>query len=112
MCASCGCGEEDHTIYTMPGESHHHANKHDYHHHHPHNQEHEIQLETDILSKNNMTAERNRGYFEALDIKVLNLVIYPSSLFLNICFVIKYIILDSEYLSSIKQNKWLNIAMQ
>ncbi len=79
MCASCGCGEEDHTIYTMPGESHHHANKHDYHHHHPHNQEHEIQLETDILSKNNMTAERNRGYFEALDIKVLNLVSSPGS---------------------------------
>jgi len=36
-------------------------------------------VEQDILSKNNLLAERNRGYFEAKDILALNLVSSPGS---------------------------------
>ena len=38
-----------------------------------------IQLEQDILGKNNLLAERNRGYFQAKDIIALNLVSSPGS---------------------------------
>ena len=36
-------------------------------------------METDILQKNNLRAERNRGYFEAKGIVALNLVSSPGS---------------------------------
>lgn len=38
-----------------------------------------ISVETDILQKNNLRAERNRGYFEAKNILALNLVSSPGS---------------------------------
>ena len=38
-----------------------------------------IELEQDILSKNNLLAERNRGYFEAKNILAVNLVSSPGS---------------------------------
>ncbi|MDY0191133.1 MAG: hydrogenase nickel incorporation protein HypB [Desulfuromonas sp.] len=74
-------------------ESHHH-HSHNHHHDHNHPTEHthsshshphshphsrEIVVEQDILSKNNLLAERNRGYFEAKDILALNLVSSPGS---------------------------------
>lgn len=70
---------------------HAHSHEHDHHHHTPghahehHNADHshshgkEIELEQDILSKNNLLAERNRGYFEAKNILALNLVSSPGS---------------------------------
>ena len=83
MCGTCGCGQEDQVTYTKPGEhNHHHSHDHDHHHDHTHDHDHhhkEIQLEIDVLSKNNMVAERNRGYFEALNITTLNLVSSPGS---------------------------------
>jgi len=90
MCGTCGCGQDDQVTYTKPGENqHHHGHDHQHHdhhhnhehgHHHDHNHHHkEIQLEIDVLSKNNMVAERNRGYFEALNITALNLVSSPGS---------------------------------
>ena len=89
MCGTCGCGQEDQITYTKPGEDHHHghSHSHDHNHSHTHNHPHEndhqhtkeIQLEIDVLAKNNLTAERNRGYFEALNIKTLNLVSSPGS---------------------------------
>lgn len=87
MCGTCGCGQEDQITYTKPGEHHHHhgnEHSHDHDHTHSHGHDHgyhnkEIQLEIDVLSKNNMTAERNRGYFEALEITALNLVSSPGS---------------------------------
>jgi hydrogenase nickel incorporation protein HypB len=81
MCGTCGCGQEDSITYTKPGEQHHH-HQHDHGHNHDHDHHHhnrEIQLEIDVLSKNNLTAERNRGYFEALSIQALNLVSSPGS---------------------------------
>lgn len=89
MCGTCGCGNEDNIRYTVPGEekehqhNHSHDHEHDHHHHdhehHHHNHSQEILLEVDVLSKNNQLAERNRGYFEALNIKALNLVSSPGS---------------------------------
>ncbi len=84
MCGTCGCGEEDHITFTKPGESHtHHVQELDHEHSHPHDHQHihshEIQLEMDILSKNNLSAERNRGFMDALNIISLNMVSSPGS---------------------------------
>lgn len=51
------------------------------HQHGDHNHSHgkEIAVEQDILGKNNLLAERNRGYFEAKNILALNLVSSPGS---------------------------------
>jgi len=68
-----------------------HTHDHDHHHHHDghahdhghgdhsHNHGKEIEVEQDILGKNNLLAERNRGYFEAKNICTLNLVSSPGS---------------------------------
>lgn len=65
--------EHDHTN-THSDHAHHH---HDDDHHHDHGIE--IRLEQDILQKNNLLAERNRGYFEARNIFAINLVSSPGS---------------------------------
>ena len=74
MCGTCGCGE------------HHHHHEHDHphehgheHHHHHHDEDKVITLEQDILRRNNLLAERNRGYFEAKEIFCLNLMSSPGS---------------------------------
>ena len=59
MCGTCGCGE--------------------HHHHHHHDEDKVITLEQDILRRNNLLAERNRGYFEAKEIFCLNLMSSPGS---------------------------------
>jgi hydrogenase nickel incorporation protein HypB len=62
--------------------SHGHGHSHDHNHSHEHGHNHDngiIQLETDILSTNNLLAERNKGYFEAKSIFALNLVSSPGS---------------------------------
>lgn len=68
---------------------HHHEHEQGHHHHHhaPHRHEGNhfrpgttvLQIEQDILGKNNLLAERNRGYFEAKKILALNLVSSPGS---------------------------------
>ncbi len=81
-------GEEEHSHEHQ----HDHLHKHQGHHHHdslhdkkhPHSHKHKsnkkaIDVGIDILSKNNHLAERNRGYFEAKKIKVLNLMSSPGS---------------------------------
>ncbi|MCA6079197.1 hydrogenase nickel incorporation protein HypB [Fulvivirga sedimenti] len=87
MCATCGCDTDDAVKYLMPGEvasaHHHHDHHHDHHHHdHDHHHSHDhtvIDLERDILTKNNLMAERNRGYLEAKNILTINLVSSPGS---------------------------------
>ena len=61
--------------------SHHHDHTHDHDHSHGHDHVHnkEIQLQQDIMSSNQLLAERNRGYFEAKNIIALNLVSSPGS---------------------------------
>ncbi|PKP10172.1 MAG: hydrogenase accessory protein HypB [Bacteroidetes bacterium HGW-Bacteroidetes-4] len=66
---------------------HHHEHLHEVNHSHSqynqedhgHHHEHKIAVEVDIMSKNNLLAERNRGYFEAKNVKVLNLMSSPGS---------------------------------
>lgn len=59
---------------------HHHDGDHGHHHHdHDHEAEKEIVLEQDILQKNNLLAERNRGFFEAKNICTINMVSSPGS---------------------------------
>jgi len=108
MCSTCGCGHPDEGFtLIIPGEKNDHLSSkfqhshdhtlhithdHSYDHHHDHEPKHDhetkrnpsgkktiIDLEQDILHKNNLLAERNRGYFEAKSILTLNLVSSPGS---------------------------------
>ena len=103
MCDTCGCGQPGQAVtFTKPGEQahshlhthgdghthehhHHHDHSHDHDHPHAHDHEHEhdhgreIEVQQDVLSKNNLLAERNRGYFDAKNILTLNLVSSPGS---------------------------------
>jgi hydrogenase nickel incorporation protein HypB len=54
---------------------HDHQHKHD----HTHTGERQIAIEQDVLGRNNLLAERNRGFFEARAIIALNLVSSPGS---------------------------------
>lgn len=87
MCDSCGCGQPNSTYtFIRPGEETNHQGKDNYSHHHTHEHDdeynhhaHKIVIEQDILQKNNLIAERNRGYFEAKNVLTLNLVSSPGS---------------------------------
>ncbi len=103
MCSTCGCHSSNEVIITKIGDEEHHEHLHGHshghllpanheHHHehgHTHGRSHDsqnsppqktaIQLEQDILQKNDLLAERNRGYFEAKQILTLNLVSSPGS---------------------------------
>jgi hydrogenase nickel incorporation protein HypB len=95
MCGVCGCGqgEDAVTIQKITANSkkehqhehHHHHHDHEHHHHDDGHHNHHgkkktvVEIEKDILSKNNLLAERNRGYFQAKNILALNLVSSPGS---------------------------------
>ncbi len=68
---------DDHAHDHETGHAHSHA--HGDAHEHTHGSSRTIAVETDILQKNNLRAERNRGYFEAKRIVALNLVSSPGS---------------------------------
>jgi hydrogenase nickel incorporation protein HypB len=86
MCGVCGCGE---------GHSHDHDQEHSHEHHHDHDHQHDhgaehshapglsqarmVQIEQDILAKNNRYAAENRRYFGEHGMLVLNLVSSPGS---------------------------------
>jgi hydrogenase nickel incorporation protein HypB len=99
MCDSCGCDDHEKRIRIIkPGEEepfqnhlhshdhgdHHEDRSHDHPHHHHANTDsrfhtREIRVEQNVLSKNNLIAERNRGYFEARNIITINMVSSPGS---------------------------------
>ncbi|MEN8117703.1 MAG: hydrogenase nickel incorporation protein HypB [Bacteroidota bacterium] len=83
MCDTCGCENNDNVKIYKPGEEHGHYHSHDstvpHHHHNSEHSHREVSVEKDILSKNNLLAERNRGYFEALGIFAINMVSSPGS---------------------------------
>jgi len=75
---------------------HEHTHAHDHSHEHPHDHNHDhnhdghahthasmhgttISLEAEILAKNDLLAERNRGWFDGRNILALNLVSSPGS---------------------------------
>ena len=109
MCTVCGCGEgetsiEDHEHSHdhehQHGHDHGHVHDHEHgHHHHHHLDEHRhdygsgpahahapgmsqarmIQIEEDILGKNNVYAAANRNWFDEHSVLALNLVSSPGS---------------------------------
>jgi len=100
MCTVCGCGEGETLI---EGHQHSHEHEHGHGHHHDHDHHHHgehthdygqgpahahapglsqarmVQIEEDILGKNNQYAAANRRWFEARGILTLNLVSSPGS---------------------------------
>jgi hydrogenase nickel incorporation protein HypB len=97
MCDTCGCGQPENKVtITVPGSesvdprehththggityTHSHDHEAGHTHDHDHLQSKEIIVGQDILTRNNLLAERNRGFFEARNILVLNLVSSPGS---------------------------------
>ncbi len=69
----------DHEHGHIHDHDHSHANDHDHEHEHSAKASTTVSLEAKILEKNDRLAERNRGYFEALNILALNLVSSPGS---------------------------------
>lgn len=68
--------------HTHDHDHHHHEEGHAHEHHsddHHHAHGREVRVEQDVLSKNNLLAERNRGFFEAKHIFAINLVSSPGS---------------------------------
>jgi hydrogenase nickel incorporation protein HypB len=101
MCETCGCGKpEGYKIHDM-----HHTHDHDSDHSHEHDHDHEyenehkhghfhkhdnkhdndhshqkvINLNLDILSRNNIIAEMNRRFFDGRKVLCLNIVSSPGS---------------------------------
>ena len=103
MCATCGCGEGDTRIDGKPlarGHHHHdHDHDHDHGHHHDHDDHHHghshthghhshaygtsearvVQIERDILDKNDRFADENRGLLAARHVLAINLVSGPGA---------------------------------
>jgi len=79
MCATCGCDSNSHSIV----QDHDLGYTNDYRHNHAdHSHSHNksiVEIEKDVLHQNNLLAARNRGYFDAKNILVLNLVSSPGS---------------------------------
>ena len=91
MCTVCGCNETNHT------HDHNHNHDHDHNHEHEHEHSHDyskgesglhiagmsqeriVQVEMDILAKNNNYAKQNRDFFFQNGVLVLNLVSSPGS---------------------------------
>ncbi|RLA07119.1 MAG: hydrogenase accessory protein HypB [Gammaproteobacteria bacterium] len=71
MCATCGCGEGE---VKIDGEDHNHHS-----HTHTTSNKRIVQIETDILEKNNQYANQNRVFFKEHKIFALNLVSSPGS---------------------------------
>lgn len=108
MCDTCGCNDNNNGFIILKPREHEHEHDHSHiHHEHDHNHNHHehehdhthpgydhhhehthapagnkgrlIEIEKDALQKNNLMAERNRGYFEARNILAINLVSSPGS---------------------------------
>lgn len=81
MCGTCGCGQPDPVKIRKPGEQYTYGHTHHSHDNHEHDHSHgrEISLELEIMHKNDLLAERNRGYFEAKKIFAVNMVSSPGS---------------------------------
>ena len=107
MCTVCGCGEGEariegavhvHPDGTVHSHSHEHAHEHDHHHHEDGvsgdldfgagparahapgiSQSRMVQIEQDILAKNNGYVAENRQYFDERSIFALNLVSGPGA---------------------------------
>ena len=90
MCTVCGCGDGETKVH---GHSHDHGHHHHHHGHHHHHygegpagtevpgmsQERLIEIETNILAKNDSYADANRSLLNELGVLAVNLVSSPGS---------------------------------
>ena len=78
MCKECGCGLNPGGVQIG---DHAHGHEHDHEHGHaPHHHEPQtVNLNRSLLEKNDRLAERNRGFFRAKKLLVLNVVSSPGS---------------------------------
>ena len=99
MCTVCGCGEGDVRIESSAesGHGHDHAHEHSHDHHHEHGHVHHyghgparahapglsqarmVEIEENILDKNNQYAGANRQWLREHGVLALNLVSSPGS---------------------------------
>lgn len=94
MCKDCGCGLGGDVRIGGPAHDHehdpHHTHGHGHHHSHEHSQVHahahgpaltpfKLDLNRSLLEKNDRQAERNRGFFRAKKLLVLNVVSAPGT---------------------------------
>ena len=96
MCTVCGCGEPEKHDHSHASESHAHDHDHHHHHHHHVGQHHYgqgdagvsvagfsqsrlIEIEQNILSKNDLYAESNRRWLAEKALLALNLVSSPGA---------------------------------
>jgi hydrogenase nickel incorporation protein HypB len=106
MCATCGCADDSHATLTdlrsgttVPLHEDHHDHGHDQPHQHVHGHTHShdhahghghdhshghghattVSLEQAVLARNNLVAERNRGWLAGRDVLALNLVSSPGA---------------------------------
>jgi len=88
MCKECGCGLNTGGDVKIGGHAHEHGHDHDHHHGHEHEHHHEhshdhgpqtVNLNRSLMEKNDRLAERNRGFFRAKKLLVLNVVSSPGS---------------------------------
>jgi hydrogenase nickel incorporation protein HypB len=85
MCTTCGCGSDEIKIEgtAVQGDhAHPHADQdHHYDHHHDGSGAHGriVSLEQDVLAKNQLFAERNRGWFEGRGVLVVNMMSSPGA---------------------------------
>ena len=85
MCKECGCGTGGGDVkigaHSHEPEHHHHGHGHSHEHHdhgHAHGK-HTVNLNRSLMEKNALLAERNRGFFHAKKLLVLNVVSSPGS---------------------------------
>ena len=99
MCQDCGCSDIPEGMVEIHSHDHDHSHLHDHSHNHDHSHEHEhphshehhhehialesthrtISITQSILSQNDRLAERNRGYFMAKGLSVLNVLSSPGA---------------------------------
>ncbi|MBN1117683.1 MAG: hydrogenase nickel incorporation protein HypB [Bacteroidales bacterium] len=91
MCDTCECSdpkqgftisspkENGNQIKVEEKEGHSHGHGHGHGNEHSHGHAETIELGTTVLNQNKLVAERNRGYFQAKNIRAFNLVSSPGS---------------------------------
>jgi hydrogenase nickel incorporation protein HypB len=81
MCQECGCGHGGGDVKIgVHANEHHHGHEHGHGHAHDHDQgKKTLDLNRSLMEKNALLAERNRGFFRAKKLLVLNVVSSPGS---------------------------------
>ncbi|MFC9789529.1 hydrogenase nickel incorporation protein HypB [Rhodococcus sp. NPDC127528] len=82
MCATCGCGNDDGAVISVPPEHHDHGHSHPHDHDHSHQHlphTETVSLEQKVLAKNDREAALIRAWLEARDILTFNITSSPGS---------------------------------